>query len=117
MNTLREIRGSYACTYPSLEIDFDAFLEEKVNTIYLHNWNIILVNGLLFIFTMTQFYCHYKLMMLWFIENPKDGRQIARRIQVGIPPDSLQSPDLNAVSLGLTVPEADREVRSQPLAI
>ena len=66
---------------------------------------------------MTQFYCHYKLMMLWFIENPKDGQQVARRIKVGIPPDFLQSPDLNAVILGLTVPEADREVRSQPLAI
>ena len=84
INTLNEMRGSYACTNPSVEIDLDAFLDENVNPINF-SLNIILVNGLLFLLTMVQFCCHYKLMMSWFLDNPKDGRLFARKIQVGIP--------------------------------
>ena len=61
-------------------------------------------------------------MIKWYRENPLDGKQIARAIQVGIPPEGDPNgpndcPENDAVSMGHMVPEADREVRSQPLAI
>lgn len=28
------------------------------------------------------------MMMLWYMENPLDGKRIARKIQVGIPPEA-----------------------------
>ena len=86
-DALTEMRGSYSCTYPSIEIDLDQFVADKVNPINF-SLNIILINGLLFLFTLTNFFCHYRLMMQWWLQNPKDGRQIARKIQVGIPVDA-----------------------------
>ena len=61
-------------------------------------------------------------MIKWYRENPLDGKQIARSIQVGIPPEGDENgpndnSDGNLVSKGHIVPEADREVRSLPLAI
>ena len=119
IDTLTEMEGSYSCTFPSIEIDLEAFIDAKIEP-FNYSLNLILVNGLLFVFTFMQYTCHYRLMMQWYSENPKDGKQFARKIQVGIPPnasESYQANDPQSVSIGLTVPEADREVRSQPLAI
>lgn len=73
---------------------------------------MIIADSLLIFTTVGQFIGHYKMMIRWYKENPKDGLHIARSIQVGIPPDLVQRHNLNSSDaiIGLTVPEADREV-------
>ena len=39
------------------------------------------------ILTVAHFCCHYRMMMRWYRENPKDGNVAARSISVGIPPE------------------------------
>ena len=53
------------------------------------------------------------MMLKWYKENPIDGKEIARAIQVGLPPDEdckNEHDDQDSLQIGLTVPEADREV-------
>ena len=51
------------------------------------------------------------MMVRWYRENPLDGNEIARSIQVGLPAEIEERPESQeGVSKGHTVPEADREV-------
>lgn len=79
IDTLKEMSESYACTYPSIKIDIDGFVREKIDPVN-YSLNIIVINGLLFFFTFMQYTCHYRLMMHWYTEHPKDGKQVARKI-------------------------------------
>ena len=95
-----------------------------LNSINFNSSVVQFLYCILILLTLVQYCCHYSMMMKWYRENPLDGKQIARSIQVGIPPEAPDDPngpndcpDNDAVSFGHTVPEADREVRSQPLAI
>ena len=106
----------YPCTDSALNIDLQYFVEK-------HNDNdkvcflVIIVCNIALIFTnICQFMGHYSMMIRWYKENPIDGREIARSIQVGIPPEKEgencnksreDEPDMH---IGFTVPEADREV-------
>ena len=56
------------------------------------------------------------MMMLWYAENPIDGNIVARSISVGLPLDQINEPS-NAPQLGQVVPEADREVKKEPLRV
>ena len=58
------------------------------------------------------------MMVRWYRENPLDGNEIARSIQVGLPAEIEERPESReGVSKGHTVPEADREVFSSPIAL
>ena len=63
------------------------------------------------------------MIMQWYRKNPIDGLSVARKISVGIPVEKTNMSESNqeesnqsdsAVTKGLTVPEADREVISRP---
>lgn len=81
------------------------------------------VNGMMVLFTLTHFCCHYSMIMQWYRKNPLDGLTVARKISVGIPVEADQSnqEDSNRsdveIAKGLTVPEADREVINQTQAV
>ena len=70
------------------------------------------------------------MMMRWYEEHPVDGNAIARSIRVGLPADAetggdrgahdgveMVTPRLDAPELGHVVPEADREVKKEPLSV
>lgn len=61
------------------------------------------------------------MMIKWYKQNPTDGKEIARSIQVGIPPekegeDCINEHDESGMQIGFTVPEADREVVKTPIS-
>ncbi len=43
--------------------------------------------AILIVLIALYFFANYHMMVLWYMENPLDGKQIARKIQVGIPPE------------------------------
>ena len=56
--------------------------------------------------------------MRWYLEHPVDGNAVARAISVGLPPDAAPAGVVSErPQVGHVVPEADREVQSQPLSV
>ena len=87
----------------------------ELNSINFNSSVIQFIYVILILLTLVQYCCHYSMMIKWYRENPLDGKQIARSIQVGLPPEGdANGPhdDSGIVSKGHIVPEADREVRS-----
>ena len=78
-----------------------------------------MLQWLLVVFTIVQVITHYRMLIRWLTENPIDGHAFAIALQVGIPPeiDSHSANNIsNIVTVGLQVPEADREVKKDTTA-
>ena len=119
-----EDSASY-CTNLASQIDIEELFEGPYMQATRSTFVMLIIglNGLLVLFTLTQFCCHYSMIMQWYKKNPIDGLSVARKISVGIPVEKPNMSESNqeesnqsdsAVTKGLTVPEADREVISRP---
>ena len=120
IETLQDKRSSYICTDSSLLIDFKA-IRSEFESQGLHHLKPALLGILAFVvlvlLTLGQFCCHYNMMMRWYVEHPADGKTIARSIRVGIPPDqSVLDQKKGSPDLGHAIPEADREVKKEPMS-
>ena len=116
---LESVEDFYTCTDDALWIDLDYFRKEYIDDTKVIYLVLIAGNFALICSTLCQFLGHFAMMMRWYRENPIDGKEIARSIQVGIPPDQdcpakADDEKEDEMHLGFTVPEADREVFRTP---
>lgn len=130
LEVLQEKRSSYGCTDPSLELDLSVIQRDFETTGHQLSPTFIIFSTIgLMLLTLGHFCCHYQMMMRWYEEHPIDGNAVARSIRVGLPADGevgddrdevdgeMATPRLDAPELGHAVPEADREVKKEPLSV
>ena len=92
------MRNSYSCTHPSLEIDFTQIIRKIDSEVFMPAATLIYVlAGLLAFTTLLYIFLHFNTIIRWFKEHPADGNAIARKIAVGLPPDTDEA---GAVELG-----------------
>lgn len=76
----------YPCTDAALAIDLDYFDQKFKNNESWYSLIIVASDCVLIFTTFIQFLTHTSMMLKWYKENPKDGIEVARAIQVGLPP-------------------------------
>ena len=111
------VQSSWKCTSPSIQFEIHDFVAHELGVVDLNDF-ILGINFAIAPLTLTCLCLHHQLFMRLIKRGVFVQASVARTIHVGVPPDVMEQYEQKVeVVVGLPVPEADREVSAEPLAV